>query len=52
MFRASDIIRELTLNLAKVIFMLKYSVKLCRYLLCGCMAACLYRHAVTQLHNK
>ena len=40
MFRSSTIIRELTLNLAKVIFMLKHSVKLCRYLLCGCVAAC------------
>ena len=40
MFRSSTIIRELTLNLAKVIFMLKHSVKLRRYLLCGCVAAC------------
>jgi len=40
MFRPSTIIRELALNLAKVIFMLKHSVKLCRYLLCGCVAAC------------
>ena len=32
--------RELVLNLAKVIFMLKHSVKLRRYLLCGCVAAC------------
>ena len=40
MFRSSTIIRELALNLAKVIFMLKHSVKLCRYLLCGCVAAC------------
>jgi len=31
---------EPALNLAKVIFMLKHSVKLCRYLLCGCVAAC------------
>ena len=28
MFRSSTIIRELALNLAKVVFMLKYSVKL------------------------
>jgi hypothetical protein len=41
MFRSSIIIRELALNLAKVIFMLKHSVKLRRYLLCGCMAASL-----------
>ena len=40
MFRSSTIIRELALNLAKVIFTLKHSVKLCRYLLCGCVAVC------------
>ena len=40
MFRSSTIIRELALNLDKVIFMLKPSVKLRRYLLCGCVAAC------------
>ena len=40
MFQYSTIIRELALNLAKVIFMLKHSVKLRRYLLCGCVAAC------------
>ena len=40
MFRSLAIIRELALNLAKVIFMLKLSVKLCRYVcmqLCGSM---------------
>ena len=41
MFLSSTIIRELALNLAKVMFTLKNSVKLCRYLLCGCLAACL-----------
>ena len=41
MFRSTTIIRELVLHLAKVIFMLKYSVKLRRYILCGDMAACL-----------
>ena len=40
MFRSSTIIRELVLNLAKVMFMLKHSVKLRRYLLCCCVAAC------------
>jgi len=40
MFRSSTIIRELVLNLAKVIFMLKHWVKLRHYLLCGCVAAC------------
>jgi len=40
MFRSSTIIREPALNLAKVIFMLKHSVKLRCYLLYGCVAAC------------
>jgi hypothetical protein len=42
MFRSSTIIREPALNLAKVtsIFILKHSVKLRRYLLWGCVAAC------------
>ena len=40
MFRSSTIIRGLALNLDKVIFMLKHLVKLRRYLLCGCVAAC------------
>ena len=40
MFRFSNIVRELTLNLAKVICILKHSVKLRRYLLCGCVTAC------------
>jgi len=31
MFRSSTIIRKLALNLAKIIFMLKHSVKLRRY---------------------
>jgi hypothetical protein len=46
MFQSSTIIRELAQNLAKVIFILKHTVKLCNYLLCGCVAAC------TQLHSK
>ena len=40
MFRSSTIIRELALNVAKVIFTLKLAVKLRRYLLCGCVTAC------------
>jgi len=40
MFRSSTIISKLALNLDKVIFMLKHSVKLRRYLLCGCVTAC------------
>ena len=40
MFWSSTIIRKLALNLAKVIFTLKHSVKLRHYLLCGCVAAC------------
>jgi hypothetical protein len=39
MFRSSTIIRELVLSLSKVI--LKHSVKLCPYRLCGSVAACL-----------
>ena len=39
MFRSSTIIREIAMNLAKVIFTLKHSVKLRRYLLCSCVAA-------------
>ena len=39
MFRSTTIIRELELNMAEV-FTLKHSVKLRRYLLCGCVAAC------------
>ena len=45
MFRSSNIIRELTLNLAKVIFILKHSVKLRRYLLRGCVVACCHTTA-------
>jgi hypothetical protein len=40
MFRSSTIIRELALKPAKVTFMLKHSLKLRSYLLCGCVAAC------------
>jgi hypothetical protein len=40
MFRSTTIIRELVLNLAKVTFILKHSVKLCRYMLFGDVAAC------------
>jgi hypothetical protein len=40
MFRSSTIIREVALNLAKVIFMLKHSVKLRLYILCVCVATC------------
>jgi hypothetical protein len=49
MFRSSTIIRELALNLPKVIFMLKHSVKLRRYLLCGCVAAC---HGMARTRHK
>ena len=45
MFRSLTIIRELALNLAKIIFMLKHSVKLYRYVLCGCVAACCHTTA-------
>jgi hypothetical protein len=40
MFRASTINREPALILAKIIFILKHSLKLGSYLLCGCAAAC------------
>ena len=39
MFRCTTLIRELVLNLAKVTFMLKHSVKLRRYVLFGDAAA-------------
>ena len=40
MFRSMAIIRGLAMNLAKVIFMLKHSVKLRRYVLFGDVVAC------------
>jgi len=40
MFRSSTILREFVQSLAKVIFLSKYSVKLCRCILCGDGAAC------------
>ena len=47
MFRSSTIIRELELNMAKVMFTLKHSVKLRRYLLYSCA-----RHAThTPFHD-
>ena len=49
MFRSSTIIRELALNLAKFIFMLKHSVKLRRYLL---SLLCIYYYGATQPRNK
>jgi len=40
MFRSTTIIRELVLNLTKVIFMSKRSLKLGRYMLFGDVATC------------
>ena len=40
MFRSTTIIRELVMNLAKIILMLKHSVKLSRYMLFGDVVAC------------
>jgi len=40
MFRSSTILRELVESLAKVIFHLKHSVKLLRYILRGDVTAC------------
>ena len=55
MFRSLTIIRELALYLAKVIFMLKHSVELHRYLLCGSVEAChgmlCVLHAVHATHT-
>ena len=45
MFWSSTIIKELALNLAKVIFTLKHSVKFRRYLLSGCVAGCCHTTA-------
>ena len=39
MLQSTTINREPALNLVNVIFMLKHSVKLRRYLLCGCVAS-------------
>ena len=39
MFRSSTILREFVQSLAKVTFQLKHSVKLCRCILCGDVAA-------------
>jgi hypothetical protein len=59
MFRSSTIIRKFTLNLAKVIFALKISVKLSRYLLCVVWqhvmewrVCCMQKHAThTPFHD-
>ena len=40
MFRSSTVLRELVQSLAKVVFLLKHSVKLRRRILCGDVAAC------------
>ena len=40
MFRSSTILRELVQSLAKVTLLLKRSLKLRRYILCGDVAAC------------
>ena len=45
MFRASTMVQKPALNLTKVIFILKHSVKLCRYLLSGHVAACCHTTA-------
>jgi hypothetical protein len=47
MFWSTTIIRELVLKLAKVIFMLKHSVKLRHYMLFGEVAALLPHHQIT-----
>jgi hypothetical protein len=52
MFRPTAIIRELVVNLAKVIFMLKHSAKLRRYMLFGDVVLCTQhtRRSVTCCH--
>ena len=40
MFRSSTILRELVQSLAKIIILLKHSVKLSHCILCGDVAAC------------
>jgi hypothetical protein len=40
MFRSSTILRKLVQGLAKVTLLLKNSIKLCHYILCGDVAAC------------
>ena len=40
MFRSSTILSDLVQSLAKVMFLSKHSVKLCRCILCGDVAAC------------
>jgi len=51
MFRSTAIIRELVLNLAKVIFMLKHSVKLSFYMLFCDVAACHRVACVLNTHD-
>ena len=57
MFRSSTILRELVQSLAKVIFLSKHSVKLCRCILCGDVAACreiacvLFHEMLPHLHT-
>jgi hypothetical protein len=51
MFRFTTIIREVVLNLAKVIFILKHSVKLRRYMLYGDVAACTERRVLCAVHT-
>ena len=52
MFRSTTIIRDLVLNLAKVIFMLKHLVKLRRYMLLGDVAVCHRAVCVCCAHSR
>ena len=47
MFRSSPILRELVQSLAKVIFMLKHSLKLRLCILCGDVASCYHIEGTT-----
>ena len=56
MFRPSTILRELVESLVKVTILLKHSVKLRHFVLCGDVTARLFqhvvsRHAATSPHN-
>jgi len=52
MFRSTIIIRELALNLAKVINILKHSVKLRRYMLFGDVATCVLCAVHSTQHTR
>ena len=52
MFRSSTIIRELAVNLAKVIFMLKHLFIYYLFIYLFIYYAIVWQYAATQSHNK